>query len=327
MCSFGMTARDVYIARRRIEGIAVRTPTLGAEALSATTGTRVFLKLENTQVTGSFKIRGAANMLGAMSAEERARGVITVSSGNHGRAVAHVAREMGIRAVVCMSTHVPPNKVESIRRKGAEVVLHGASYDEAERRASELQREEGLTMIPPFDDPLIIAGQGTIALELLEDLPGLDTVLVPLSGGGLLSGIALVLKAADPSIRTVGVSMERAPVMVHSLRAGHPVTVKEEPTLADALVGGIGLENKHTFSMIQAYVDETVLVSEEEIEKAMAFALDHHHLVVEGGGAVALAALLFDRVRGLGKQVAVVISGGNVEIPSLMKIARRHLLT
>ena len=323
MDGLGVTLRDVYLARRRIDRLAVRTPVIGSEVLSADAGSTVFLKLENVQCTGSFKIRGAANRLGALSVEERSRGVITVSSGNHGRAVAHVAREMGIRAVVCMSTRVPANKVESIRRRGAEVVLHGESYDAAERRAVELQREEGLTMIPPFDDPLIIAGQGTIGLELLDDVPELDTVVVPLSGGGLLSGIALVLKAADPSIRTIGVSMARAPVMVHSLRAGHPVTVKEEPTLADALAGGIGLENKYTFSMIQAYVDETALVTEEEIAKAMAFAFEHHHLVIEGGGAVALAAVLFNRVPQLGRQVVVLLSGGNVEAPMLLEILQR----
>lgn len=326
MPDFGVTLRDVYLARQRIDRLAMRTPVIDSEELSARVGSAVFLKLENAQRTGSFKIRGAANKLGALDADERSRGVITVSSGNHGRAVAHVAHEMGIRAVVCMSNRVPANKVESIRRWGAEVVLHGESYDAAERRALELQREEGLTMIPPFDDPLIIAGQGTIGLELLADLPELDTVVVPLSGGGLLSGIALVLKAADPSIRTIGVSMDRAPVMVQSLKAGHPIAMEEEPTLADALAGGIGLGNKYTFRLIQAYVDETALVTEEEIAEAMAFAFEHHHLIVEGGGAVALAAVLFDRAPQLGRKVVVLLSGGNVDTPVLVEILQRYLV-
>jgi len=322
-----VTLRDVYAARRAIQGIAVRTPLIPSRALEERTGARCHLKLENVQRSGAFKIRGAANKLRRLRQEEGVRGVITVSSGNHGKAVALVARELGLRAVVCMSTRVPSNKVESIRQLGAEVVLHGESYDEAERRAIALQEDEGLTMIPPFDDPLIIAGQGTIGLELLEDLPELDTVLVPLSGGGLISGIALVLKAADPSIRTVGVSMERAPVMVHSLRAGKPIEMEEEPTLADALAGGIGLSNRYTFRMVQTYVDETVLVTEEEIAQAMAFALTCHHLVVEGGGAVALAALLSNKVEVVGTEVAVVLSGGNVHIPTLMEIAQGQFET
>ena len=315
-----VTLRDVYEARRAIQGIAVRTPLIPSIELNERTGGHCYLKLENVQRSGAFKIRGAANKLRALGREERTRGVITVSSGNHGRAVALVARELGVRAVVCMSTRVPSNKVESIRQLGAEVVLHGGSYDEAERRAIDLQEDEGLTMIPPFDDPLIVAGQGTIGLELLEDLPELDTVLVPLSGGGLISGIALVLKAADPSIRTVGVSMERAPVMVQSLRAGEPIEMEEEPTLADALAGGIGLSNRYTFRMVQSYVDETLLVTEDEIGAAMAFALEHQHLVVEGGGAVALAALLSERIAVTGREVAVVISGGNVDVSTLLAV-------
>jgi threonine dehydratase len=283
--------------------------------------------MENVQRTGAFKIRGAANKLRSLTAGERERGVITVSSGNHGRAVAHVAHELGVRAVVCMSTRVPSNKVAGIRRLGGEVVLHGRSYDEAEHHSLWLQEERGLTLIPPFDDPHIIAGQGTIGLELLEDLPAVDTVVVPLAGGGLLSGIALVLKSTDASIRTVGVSMDRAPVMFHSLRAGRPIRMEEEDTLADALAGGIGLDNRYTFRMIQEYVDETLLVTEEEIADAMVFALERQRLVVEGGGAVALAALLQGKVTDLGENVVVVLSGGNVEIPLLLEIAHRRICT
>jgi threonine dehydratase len=213
--------------------------------------------------------------------------------------------------------------VDSIRRLGAEVVVHGESYDEAEEHAEQLQEDRGLTMISPFDDPYVIAGQGTIGLELLEDLPDLDTVIVPLSGGGLLSGISLALKSADAAIRTIGVSMERAPVMFHSLRVGRPIEMEEEETLADALVGGIGLNNRYTFRMVQEYVDETLLVTEEEIAAAMAFALQEHHMVVEGGAAVALAAVLHGRVEEATGSTVIVISGGNVEISLLLKIAQR----
>jgi threonine dehydratase len=325
MGDLGVKMCDIYAARRRIMDIAVRTPLTDSPELTRQVGASVYLKLENVQRTGAFKIRGAANKLRALNEGERERGVITVSSGNHGRAVAYVARELSVRAVVCMSTRVPPNKVAGIRRLGAEVVLYGDSYDEAERHALRLQEEHGLTMIPPFDDPYIIAGQGTIGLELLEDLPELDTVVVPLSGGGLLSGIALALKSADASIRTVGVSMDRAPVMYHSLRAGHPIEMEEEETIADALVGGIGLDNRYSFRLVQEYVDETLLVTEEEIEHAMAFALDRHHLVVEGGGAVALAALLQGKVTELGDTAVVILSGGNVEVPLLLEVAQHHI--
>ena len=317
-----VTMRDVYRARQRIAGIAVRTRLTQSPELTKRAGVPVYLKLENVQRTGAFKIRGAANKLRSLSSTERARGVITISSGNHGRAVAHVARELGTEATICMSTRVPRNKVDSIRQLGAEVILHGETYDEAEEYAVRLEKDRGATMIPPFDDPYVIAGQGTIGLELLEDLPDLDTVVVPLSGGGLLSGIALTLKSADPSIRTIGASMARAPVMVHSLRAGRPIEMEEEETLADALAGGIGLNNRYTFSMVQEYVDETLLVTESEIADAMVFALKAHHLVVEGGGAVALAAILHGKARGISGNTVIVLSGGNVETSLLLKITR-----
>lgn len=315
-----VTLRDVYRARQRIAGVALRTPLVGSPRLAERAGGSVYLKLENLQQTGSFKIRGAANKLKGLSRRELERGVITVSTGNHGRAVAYAARQLGIRAIVCMSNQVPSGKVDAIRQLGAEVLIEGGSYDEAEQKAVELQKKEGFMVVPPFDDPSIIAGQGTIGLELLEDLPEIDSLVTPLSGGGLLSGVALTMKSADPSIRVIGVSMERAPVMFHSLRAGRPVEIEEEETLADALVGGIDLENRYTFEMVRRYVDDTLLVTEEEIADAMAFALMNHHLVVEGGGAVALAAVLCGKVRGAGVNTVVLISGGNVQIPLLLRI-------
>ncbi|MBE9507291.1 MAG: hydroxyectoine utilization dehydratase EutB [Chloroflexi bacterium] len=316
--------RDIYVARQRIAAIATRTPLISSPLLSGLVGASVYLKAESLQQTGSFKIRGAANKMLSLTAEEQARGVITVSSGNHGRAVSYVARQLGIRAVVCMSARVPGNKVEAIRELGAEVVLHGDSYKDAERRALELQKERGLTWVDPFDDPLVIAGQGTIGLEILEDLPSVDAVVVPLSGGGLISGIALAMKSASPTIRVTGVSMDRAPVMYHSLKAGAPIDMEEQDTLADALVGNIGLNNRYTFRMVQEYVDDVVLVSEEEIAGAMAFALEKHHLVVEGGGAVGIAALLHRKAGGLGRNVAVVVSGGNVSLPLLLQIVGKQ---
>jgi threonine dehydratase len=320
----GVTLHDIYRARRRIASVARRTPLIHSTWLADRAGASVYLKLESVQETGSFKIRGATNKLLSLTADERARGVITVSSGNHGRATSYVARQLGVDAVVCVSERVPGSKVEAIKRFATETVVHGRSYDEAEAHAFRLQEERGLTWVHPFDDPFIIAGQGTIGLELLEDLPEIDTVVVPLAGGGLISGIALALKSANPAIRVVGVSMDRAPVMVHSLRAGEPIEMEEEETLADALAGGIGLDNRYTFRMVQEYVDETVLVSEEEIAGAMAGLLEKDHLVVEGGGAVGVAALLHRRVQEIGRNVVVVLTGSNVSLPLLLEIAQKH---
>lgn len=316
-----ITMGDIYLARQMIAPIILRTPLMHSLSLSELTGTFVYLKPEGLQPTGSFKIRGAANRMLNLTEDEKARGVIAVSTGNHGLAVAHVAKKLGLSAVICLSEGVPANKIDALKRLGAEVVIHGESYDDATERAFRLEKERGLTMIHPFDDPFVIAGQGTIGLELLEDLPTIDTVVVPLSGGGLLSGIALALKSANPAIRVIGASMDRAPVMYHSLQAGKPIDMEEEETIADALVGGIGLDNQYTFRLCQNYVDETILVTEEEIAEAMAFAFANHHLIVEGGGAVGIAALLHGSK--LGEHVAVVLSGSNVDPSLFLEIMKR----
>ena len=279
----------------------------------------MFLKLETLQPTGSFKVRGAANKLLSLSDSERMRGVVTVSTGNHGRAVAYVARALGVAATVCISESVPDNKVESIRALGATLVIHGVSQDEAEVRARELAAD-GLTLVHPFDDPHIISGQGTIGLELLEDLPELTTVLVPLSGGGLIAGVALALKSANSKLRVVGVSMEHGPVMVESLKVGRPLELPEDDTLADSLKGGIGLANRYTFGLVQRLVDETVLVSETDIAEAMRFALHRERLLLEGAAAVGVAALLSRRVRYDGP-VAVIASGSNVAVDVLLGLS------
>ena len=324
MTDIDLTMRDIYSARARIAPIARKTPLVSSPELTELTGSEITLKLENLQETGSFKPRGAANKILSLDPEVRQRGVIAHSSGNHGRALAYVAHRLGLRAVVCLSDTVPANKRNAIQKLGAEVVVRGSTYDEAVEEASRLEKKEGLEMIHPYDDPLVIAGQGTIGLELLDEFPNLDTVVVPLSGGGLLGGIAFALKSADPEIHVVGIMMDRGPAMVESLRAGRVVDIVEEPTLADALAGGIK-PNQYTFELIQKTVDETVLVSEQEIAAAMAFALERHHLVVEGGGAVGIAALRAGKIRRLGKHVAVVISGANVDMPLLLRIAQDHL--
>jgi threonine dehydratase len=314
---------DVYLAKRKIKKSIYRTPLVKSPGLREIVTAECYLKLENLQNTGSFKIRGATNKILSLSDDERKRGVIAVSSGNHGRAVASVAQKYNIPAVICISETVPRNKVQAIRELGAEIVIAGKSYDAASEGAEKLQVERGLTMIHPFDDPYVIAGQGTIGLELIEDLPEIDTAIVPLSGGGLLGGIALTLKSINPKIRTIGVSMDRGPAMFESLKAGRIMEVIEEPTLADALVGGIGKNNAHTFAIIQQFVDETVLVSEGEIAAGMTFALERHQLVVEGGGAVGIAAVLAGKVKEIGENTAIVISGANVDLPVLIEVAQK----
>lgn len=319
-----VTLRGMYLARRRIAQLARRTPIVSSPALSEAIDAQVVLKLESLQATGSFKVRGAANKVLSLADQERSAGIVTVSTGNHGRAVSWVAKEVGIPAAICMSNAVPIHKRQAIEDLGAEVIIGGATYDEAAALADRLMAQRNLTMVHPFDDPDVIEGQGTIGLELLEDFPEIDTVLVPLSGGGLLSGIAFALKSADPSIRTLGVSMERGPAMVESLRAGRIVEVREEPTLADALAGGLGSSNAYTFDMVRGFVDDTVLVTEHEIATAMSFLLEEHHIVAEGGGAVGVAALLAGRVKEAGRNVAIVISGGNVDLPVLLEVAHRR---
>ena len=313
------TFEDVAEARRRIAGRVRHTPLLHSAALSGAAGVPVHLKLENTQHTGSFKIRGAANTLLSMGEEERRRGVVAVSSGNHGKAVAAVAADLGIPATVCISSRVPAVKVAAMEALGARVEVGGPTQEDAEDLARRIVAAEGATFVHPFDDPRVIAGQGTIGLEVLEDLPEVETVIVPLSGGGLISGIAVVLKAAGGGIRVVGVSQDRGPAMIDSLAAGRLVEVVEEDTLADALAGGLGPANHHTFEMCRDLVDETHTVSEEQIAAAMAALYTDDRQVVEGGGAVGVAVLLAGGVRPRGTTV-VVVSGGNVAPETLRAI-------
>lgn len=315
-----ITLQDIYLARKTVAPLVTETPLIESPELTKQMGASTYFKLEILQKTGSFKARGAANKIFNLTPDEKAHGVVTASTGNHGRAVSHAAREIGIPAVVCMSTDVPKNKVQAIESLGAEVVIHGKSQDDAFIQVETLQSERGLTMIPPFDDPHIIAGQGTIGLEILERLPTVGNVLVPLSGGGLISGIALAMKSASPNIRVIGISMERSPVMYHSLKAGKPVQMDEQDTLADSLRGGIGLENQYTFEMVGNFVNEVVLVSEDEIATAMRFAFNEHRLVLEGAGAVGIAALLAGKVQNIQGDVVSILSGGNVDVDAFMGI-------
>ena len=277
----------------------------------------VTLKLESLQRTGSFKVRGAANRILKLSARKRRRGVVAVSSGNHGRAVAEVAGRLGIAATVCVPAWADPSKLEAIRAAGARVELSARGYDEAEDRAAELAVSKGMTLVHPFDDPDVIEGQGTTLLELAEQLPGLDEVLVPLSGGGLVAGVGLAAKSLG--IRVIAVSARRASVMVRSIDAGKPIRVPDEETAASALSGGIGLDNRFTFDIVRDVVAEHVIVEEHDIRAAVARSFQSYHLVVEGGGAVGIAALWAGyRPRG---RAAVIVSGGNIDPAALTTLA------
>ncbi|OFW66039.1 MAG: hypothetical protein A2Z12_10095 [Actinobacteria bacterium RBG_16_68_21] len=302
---------DIAAARERIRGIARVTPLLESPLLAAEWGSPVFLKAECSQETGSFKVRGAANALLSLPVERRVAGVVAVSSGNHGRAVAHVARTLGVPATICLSARVPRFKVAAIEALGARIVVAGPDQEDADAMARQIVREEGSTFVHPFDDPAVIAGQGTIGLEVLEERPDTTTLIVPLSGGGLIVGIAAAAKAINPAIRVVGVSQDRGPAMYQSMRAGRIVPVVEEDTLADALAGGLGSENHHTLEMCRRLVDETVLVSEEEIADAISWLHRAHSLRVEGGGAVGVAAIRSGGITSTGPAV-VVVSGGNI---------------
>ena len=306
------TLVDIQAARLRIAGQVLRTPVRRSAALSDRMSVPVWLKLEHHQTTGSFKLRGATNAVRSLSPDARAKGLVTVSSGNHGRALAQAAAENGVRCVVCLSQLVPQNKVVAIRLLGAEVRVAGASQDEAQEVAERLAADEGLTFVPPFDDAAIVAGQGTIGLEIMEDVPDAEQVVVPLSGGGLAAGIALAVKGVRPTTRMIGVSMERGAAMHASLQAGHPVTVEEFPTLADALGGGIGLSNRFTFPILRRLLDGTVLLSEPEIAAGIRAAQQLESEMLEGGGAVAIGALLAGKLTPMGP-IVLVLSGRNID--------------
>ena len=310
---------DIQAARARILPRIAPTATVVSHVLGERLGVSVQLKLECRQTTGSFKLRGATNAIACLPIADRRRGVVAASTGNHGRALAHAARLEGIRAVICMSRLVPRNKVDEIDHLGAEVHIVGDSQDDAQREVERLVAAEGLVMLPPFDHPDIIAGQGTMGLEIIEAVPDAATVLVPLSGGGLAAGVAAAVKAVRPAARVIGVSMMRGAAMKASLDAGRPVLVEEVPTLADSLGGGIGLSNRITFAMCRSLLDGVVLVSEDEIAAGMRHLYEHEREVVEGAGAVGVAALLAGKVA-LDGPVVALVSGRNIDMAEHRRI-------
>jgi threonine dehydratase len=301
---------DILAARRRIAGIADKTP-LVPSALSDRFGAEVLLKLEIAQPVGAFKLRGAVNAI--FNLPDGVAGVTCCSTGNHGRGVAFAARARGLNAVVCMSHLAPASKIAGVRALGAEARIIGQSQDEAQSEAERLAAEEGFTDISPFDDPDVVAGQGTIGLELLEARPDLKTILVPLSGGGLAGGIAFAAKRINPDIRVIGISMDRGAAMDASIRAGHPVEVEEVASLADSLGGGIGLGNRLSFPLCRDFLDEIVLVTEDEIYRALQTIYYEDRIVCEGACVVGIAALQSGKVT-LKGPTATIITGRNLDM-------------
>jgi len=298
-------------ASERLAGRVIRTELRRAAGLSRHCGVPIWLKLENRQTTGSFKLRGATNAIALLTAQDRAQGLVTASTGNHGRALVHATTAAGACCAVFISTLVPRNKLEALQALGATIRVVGRSQDEAEDAARALASAEGMTFVPPFDDPAVIEGQGTIGAEILADLPDVDLVLVPLSGGGLAAGVAAAIKARRPGVRVIGVSMARGAAMHASLQAGRPVEMEEMLSLADSLGGGLGRNNRHTFAMARDLLDGVLLVSEAKIAAGIRAAAAEGE-VVEGAGAVGIGALLAGKVALRGPVVAL-LSGSNID--------------
>ena len=316
---------DIRAARDRVRGRVVLTPCTPSEAFGEMFAGRAYFKLENMQRTGSFKERGALNRMLTLGEEERRRGVIAASAGNHAQGVAFHARRLGIPAVIVMPERTPLVKVANTEGYGARVVLHGSVYDESMEEALRIQAAEGLTLVHPFDQEEVIAGQGTIGLELLEQCPDVDAVIVPLGGGGLVSGIAAAIKPLRPEVRVIGVEAETLPAACRSREAGALVTISPGETIADGIaVRRIG---DHTFDMVERLVDDLVMVSEEEIATAVLLLLEREKTVAEPAAATTLAALIGDDLPHLaGKNVVMVLSGGNIDVNLLSRIIERGLI-
>lgn len=321
-----LTIEEIQRARERIRDSVFYSPCAFSESLSRMTGCQLFLKLENLQMTGSFKDRGSLNKILQLSERERANGVITASAGNHAQGVAHAARLVNTRATIVMPETTPLSKIRGTRELGAEIVLYGGSYDEAFDKARALQRERGSTLIHAFDDPDIIAGQGTIGLELLEQVPEMDLVVAPIGGGGLLAGIATAVKSVRPNVEIVGVEAERIPAMQTSIRAGRVVPVRSANTLADGIA--VARVGTRTLKILRRHLSDVVTVTEEEIAYAVMTLLEREKTLAEGAGAVGFAALYNGRIPSSGgKRVVVVVSGGNIDMTVLSKILERGLET
>ncbi len=318
-----ITLKSIRDAHARIREIIYPLRITESTSLGDKFNSEILLAHEYLQITGAFKLRGALNAMLQLDPDTNQVGVTAVSTGNHGKALAYAANYVGLPCLICMSKLVPQNKLNAIRSLGAQIKIVGKSQDVAEIEANRLVQEEGYSMIPPFDHPHVIEGQGTLGLEMIEQVPDVDTVLVQLSGGGLISGIATAIKSIKPKVKIVGISMQRGCVMIESQKAGKPVEVEELATLADSLGGGIGLDNRWTFKLVRDLVDDLVLLSEEEIAEGIRHAYFSEQIVLEGGGSVGIGALLAGKVKPGGK-IIVLLSGRNIDMQLHRKIVNRE---
>lgn len=316
---------DIQDARKILQGIIIPTPILPDERLSGEIGAKAFLKAESLQRAGSFKVRGAYNKISRLSAEEKQRGVTTGSAGNHAQGVALAARLHNIKATIVLPEYAPLTKIMATRAQGAEVILHGASFDEAVAHSRKLQEEHGYTYVHAFDDEMIIAGQGTVGWEIVESLPETTTVVVPIGGGGIISGIAIAVKNLLPNVRVIGVQAENVPSVRESLKEGKPVEVQAIQTIADGIA--VKRPGELTLPIIEELVDEVVEVSEEEIARAIFHCVQNNRLVVEGAGAAGLAALLAKKIKVESSDtVCTVLCGGNIDGNLLARILEQVLV-
>lgn len=306
---------NVYAARKRVSRWARRTPMEYSPGLSGVCGGEVWLKLENQQVTGSFKIRGATNKILLLSEEERWRGVVTASSGNHAQGVGYAARELGVKATIVVPVRTPAVKIEAIKRYGVELVVEGDEYMDSERLARRIEREEGKTFVSAYNDLELITGQSTVGLEMLEDAPGLDAVLVPVGGGGLAAGVASVFKQAGDA-EVLGVQSVASPVMYECVKRGEILDMPLEDSVAEGLHGGLE-RGSVSFDICRTLIDDWVILEEEEILAAIGYMLREHHMLVEGAAAVGPAAIMTHPERFKDRKVGVVISGGNLSMEIL----------
>lgn len=312
---------EIFNAAAVLQGVARKTAVIPAPKINPEA--QVFLKTENLQLTGSFKLRGAYYKISQLSDEEKARGVIACSAGNHAQGVALGAQRNGIKAIICLPAGAPISKVEATRSYGAEVCLVPGVYDDAYAKAVELQQQHGYSFVHPFDDPKVIAGQGTIGLEILEQLPDVDAVVVPIGGGGLISGVAFAIKTLRPEIKVYGVQSSGAPSMAASLQEGHIARLSEVSTIADGIA--VKEPGVNTFEMCNKYVDEVVTVSDEEIAAAILALTEQQKLVAEGAGAVSVAAVMYNKVPVKGKKVVCLVSGGNIDVNTFSRVITRGL--
>ena len=317
-----LTLDRVYHASYVLKEVVRRTDLIYAPQINP--DAQIYLKTENLQVTGSFKVRGAYYKISQLSAEEKAKGVIACSAGNHAQGVALAATKNGIRSLICLPDGAPISKVEAAKRYGADICLVKGVYDDAYNRAVELQKESGAVFIHPFDDPDVIAGQGTIGLELLEQLPDMDAVIVPVGGGGLISGVAFAIKSLNPNCKVYGVQAAGAPSMYNSIQHHKKEMLDRVSTIAD----GIAVKNpgELTYEICEKYVDQIVTVTDDEISTAILALIEQQKLIAEGAGAVSVAAAMFNKVDVRGKKVACLLSGGNIDVTILSRVITRGLL-